>query len=107
MTEMASLETEGPKSRRRVRRYGLMMLDVEIFDELGIPEKLGRKAFAQLDKPLPNRRRFPQPIALFGGRRFWPAVERYLMEEFGGALPDFAKPSAGAPTWEEHFDEAS
>jgi hypothetical protein len=80
------------------------MHDVEIFEALGIPEKLGRKAFRQLDKSRHNARRFPQPIPLFGGRRFWPAVERYFMEEFGGVLPDFT-PKNDSPSWKENFDD--
>jgi hypothetical protein len=93
-----------PKSRNRQRRYGLMMTDVEIFDALGIPEKLGRKAFRELDKPLSGTKRFPQPVPLFGGRRFWPAVERYFMEEFGGVVPDFTHKTDGKPPWQEDFD---
>ena len=92
-----------PKTRNRIRRYGMFMLDVEMFDELGLPEKLGRKVFRQLDKPLPGRRRFPQPIAMFEGRRCWPAVKRYFMVEFGG-FPTEATTIAPVD-WQENFDE--
>lgn len=98
MTEAA------PKSRNRERRYGLFMLDVEMFDELGFPEKLGRKVFRQLDKPLPGRHRFPQPIALLDGRRCWPAVKRYFMVEFGGDLLA-EMPTIAPGFWQENFDE--
>lgn len=92
-----------PKTRNRERRYGLFMLDVEMFDELGFPEKLGRKIFRQLDKPHPGCRRFPQPIALLGDRRCWPAVKRYFMEEFGGLPANI--PSIAPGSWQENFDE--
>jgi hypothetical protein len=91
------------KTRKRVRRYGMFMHDVEIFDQLGLPEKLGRKLFRQLDKQLPGRRRFPQPVAMVEGRRFFPAVKRYFMDEFGG-LPTEATTIAPG-SWQEDFDE--
>lgn len=92
--------------RNRQRRYGLLMHDVEIFDALGIPETVGRKAFRQLDKFSNRARRFPQPIPLFGGRRFWPAVERYFMEEFGGDRSGLNhRHDDGRPSWKENFDD--
>jgi hypothetical protein len=90
-----------PRRRNRERRHGLFMLDVEMFDELGLPEKLGRKVFRQLDKPLPGRRRFPQPIALLGDRRCWSAVKRYFMEEFGGIPTETTTIAPGH--WQENF----
>ncbi|MFG3594821.1 hypothetical protein [Bradyrhizobium sp. RDI18] len=103
--KVAREDPRAGKPRQRVRRHGLFMLDVEIIEELGLPEKLGRNVLRQLDKPLPGRRRFPQPVSLCGDRRFWPAVYRYFMEEFGGLPSSNITPIAPAITWEENFDE--
>src|ERR1700733_5752162 len=81
------------------------MLDTEMFDELGLPEKLGRKVFRQLDKPVRGRRRFPQPIAMLGDRRCWPAVKRYFIAEFGGADLLTEITNIAPESWPENFDE--
>lgn len=75
--------------------------DAELIRRLNLPEKVGRLALRELDKHMPGRRRFPQPIALFGNRRYWPAVKQYCDAVFGGSLSEAPQP---AISWKENFD---
>jgi hypothetical protein len=75
--------------------------DAEIIRRLKLPEKVGRRVLRELDKQLPNRARFPQKDPLFGDRRFWPAIEKYLKVRYGVEGP---QPVSTAPTWQENFD---
>ena len=58
-------------------RETLWVTDAELIRRMGCPEKIARQAIAALDKD-PRRSGFPQKNPLWGGRRYWPAVRRYL-----------------------------
>jgi len=83
-------------------RDKLFVTDSELIRRLGVPEKVGRVALQDLDRFHPGRPQFPQKDPLFGGRRFWPAVEKYLMLRHGvTGTPSFM----AAPQWQEKHDE--
>jgi hypothetical protein len=76
---------------RRVRRGGLFVNDEELIERLGVPYKTAKAAIRTLDL---NYRKtgFPQKRKLWGDRRYWPAVEKWL--EKSGGLPENDKMSA-------------
>jgi hypothetical protein len=78
-------------------RDKLFVTDAELIRRLGVPEKIGRAAIQDLEKLHPGRPKFPQKDPLFGGRRFWPAVEKYLMIRHGMS----GTPFTPAPQWQE------
>jgi hypothetical protein len=54
----------------------LYITDAELIRRMGVPEKIARQAIRELDR---NRASgFPKKQALFGDRRYWPAVKAYL-----------------------------
>jgi hypothetical protein len=55
---------------------GLFVEDSELLRRLGIPEKIGYRALAKLDRD--ERSDFPQKCAFWGQRRYWPAVIDFL-----------------------------
>lgn len=62
----------------------LYVTDVEIIRRLGVPERVGRMMIQHLT----DRGGFPPKQKLWGNRRFWPAVERYLYRENGLTVDD-------------------
>jgi len=73
------------RATRRAPRGGLMVNDAELRERLGVPEKVFRRTIAALDA---NRQSgFPRKQAHWGGRRYWPAIERWL-ERTGGFPQD-------------------
>jgi hypothetical protein len=54
----------------------LFVTDAEMIRRLGVPEKIARDAIRMLDRDPSSR--FPQKQALWGDRRYWPAVVDYL-----------------------------
>jgi hypothetical protein len=65
-------------------RDKLFVTDAELIRRLGLPDKIGRAAIQELDRSSrAGRSRFPQKDPLFGHRRFYPAVENYLMLRYG------------------------
>lgn len=77
--------------------------DAELIRRLRLPEKIGRAALRELDKASKTRRPFPQPDPLFGNRRFWPAVQQWLLD-YKGVRQNIADKAAAPAAWEEHFD---
>jgi hypothetical protein len=55
---------------------GLFVEDSELPHRLGIPEKIGYRALAKLDRD--ERSDFPQKNAFSRQRRYWPAVIDFL-----------------------------
>lgn len=54
----------------------LYVTDAELIRRIGVPEKIARNAIRDLDR---NRASgFPQKQALWGNRRYWPAVKAWL-----------------------------
>ncbi len=50
--------------------------DAELIRRLGVPEKEGRAALHVFDRE--KHRGFPQKQAIWGDRRYWPAVKAFL-----------------------------
>ena len=60
-------------------RHGISSLwitDAEMVRRMGAPEKIARQAIRALDQN--PRSGFPKKQALWGGRRYWPAVKVWL-----------------------------
>jgi hypothetical protein len=57
-------------------RETLFVTDAELIRRMGVPEKVARAAIHVLDRDRSSG--FPQKKALFGNRRYWPAVKAYL-----------------------------
>jgi hypothetical protein len=54
----------------------LYVTDAELIRRLGVPEKIGRAVLATFDRE--KHRGFPQKQAIWGDRRYWPAVKAFL-----------------------------
>jgi hypothetical protein len=63
----------------------LYVTDAELIRRLGVPEKIARQAIMMLDKD-PKSSGFPQKSAFWGGRRYWPAVMKWL-DKSNGLFP--------------------
>lgn len=70
--------TERPK--RTKTRGGLFVTDTELIEKLKVPDRVARQALAALDK---GGTGFPPKQALWGDRRYWPAVEKWLEAHSG------------------------
>ena len=57
----------------------LFLTDAELIRRLGVPEKVLRPILATLE----DKHGFPKKQALFGGRRYWPAVVGYFDHHYG------------------------
>lgn len=55
-------------------RDKLYLTDAELIRRLGVPERLARATIHQLE----SKAGFPRKQALWGNRRYWPAVKAYL-----------------------------
>jgi len=96
-SQMAETDCEQPDSADAGGMDGLYVTDAELIRRLNVPRKIGYRAIRDLEKQAPGRARFPQKDPLFGGRRFWPAVEKYFMLRHGLASQAFM----AAPKWQE------
>lgn len=77
MTNLADdTDQESPRYKQRKRRGGLFVNDTELIERLGVPEKEAREALRMLDSDA--RSGFPKKQKLWGGRRYWPAIEAYF-----------------------------
>lgn len=83
------MTTPGPETLER-EKDKLFLTDAELIRRLGVPEKIMRP---MLPGPEANYG-FPRKQALFGARRYWPAVKAWLDKHNG--LPDPSKP----PRWQ-------
>lgn len=54
----------------------LYITDAELIRRIGVPEKIARGTIKSLDNN--GASGFPKKQPLFGNRRYWPAVKRYL-----------------------------
>jgi len=55
--------------------------DAEMIRRLGVPDKIARAALHALDRDKASG--FPQKKALWGNRRYWPAVVAYFDHHYG------------------------
>lgn len=60
----------------RKKRGGLFVTDAELIERLNVPEKIARQAIEALDRN--GSSGFPKKSQLWGGRRYWPAIQAYL-----------------------------
>jgi hypothetical protein len=67
----------------------LWVTDAELIRRSGIPEKRARAILQALDQD--RRSQFPQKQALYGDRRYWPAVRAYF-DRVGGLTMGDPKP---------------
>lgn len=63
----------------------LWVSDAELIRRLGVPAKTMRPVLKVLDAQA-KRNGFPQKQALYGGRRYWPAVKAWLDRTNGLSL---------------------
>ena len=61
----------------------IYLLDSELIRRLGVPEKTMRLILPHLEE----KHGFPRKQALFGGRRYWPAVKSWLDKHNGLPVP--------------------
>ena len=54
----------------------LYVTDAELIRRMGVPEKVARAALHVFDRE--KHRGFPQKLAIWGNRRYWPAVRAFL-----------------------------
>lgn len=62
-------------------RETLWVNDAELIRRMGVPEKLARQTLRILDRDRGSG--FPQKQAIWGNRRYWPAVKAYLDRQHG------------------------
>lgn len=65
-------------------KHKLYLLDSELIRRLGVPDKVLRPILETLEK----KHGFPRKQALFGGRRYWPAVKLWLDKHNGLIVED-------------------
>lgn len=63
-------------------RGKLFLTDAELIRRLGVPERRARLIIRQFDE----KTDFPKKQALWGGRRYWPAVKAWLDRHSGVTL---------------------
>jgi hypothetical protein len=73
--------SEPTREKRSAVRYELaeptlFVTDAELIRRMGVPEKVGRAALHVLDRTRDSG--FPQKQALWGNRRYWPAVKQWF-----------------------------
>lgn len=54
----------------------LWVTDAELIRRAGIPQKIARETIEALDAN--PRSGFPPKVRMWGGRRYWPAVENFF-----------------------------
>jgi hypothetical protein len=89
-TSPADSEATPERKHRTKKRGGLFVTDAELIEKLGVPEKIARQTLRALDRE--PRSGFPAKQKLWGGRRYWPAVEKWL--ELTGGLVKLNKNGA-------------
>ena len=101
MTEVAAMEAE---SRAEESAAGLYLADCDIIRKLGFGQKFGYKLLQKLDRGVAGMRVYPQKDALFGDKRFWPAVLQWHMDYHRVRRQAEASEATIQPRWQENFD---
>jgi hypothetical protein len=65
---------------RDTEKDKLFVTDAEMIRRLGVPEKHARAAIFMLDRRRDSG--FPPKIALWGNRRYWPAVKAWFDRQY-------------------------
>ncbi len=69
----------------------LFVTDAELIRRLGVPEKIARRVIRALDAKPSG---FPKQQELWGNRRYWPAIEKWLESSHGMLMNDAARLAA-------------
>lgn len=80
----------GPETLER-EKDKLYLLDSELIRRIGVPEKTMRRLLPSLE----SKFGFPKKQALFGGRRYWPAVKAWLDKNNGLIVADVSQHGSG------------
>jgi hypothetical protein len=80
--------TEAPKAAD-------FLTDAEIAQRWGICDKTARRAIKALEKA----GGFPKKDALFGGKRYWPAVDAFMKRRAGLSMASV--PTDGEENWDD------
>jgi hypothetical protein len=83
MTDVSDHKERKPRTKKR---GGLFVNDAELIELFNVPEKTAREAINELDRD-PRRSKFPQPVPLWGNRRYWPAVKDWLDQQYRTGQP--------------------
>ena len=67
--------------RQEIVEPTLFVTDAEMIRRLGIPEKIAYAAIHMLDRD--RGKGFPPKQALWGDRRYWPAVKQWFDRAYG------------------------
>lgn len=78
---MSEIAIEAEPRKRTKTRGGLFVTDTELIERLKVPARVARQALDALDAD--GRTGFPRKQALWGNRRYWPAVEKWLEAHSG------------------------
>lgn len=81
MSETLDLTQEDREEQESSARDTLWVTDAECIRRLGVPRKSGRAAFHMFDAH--PEKGFPAKQALWGNRRYWPAVRSYFEVHYG------------------------
>jgi hypothetical protein len=81
--EESQMTTPQPETLER-EKDKLFVTDAELIRRLGVPEKSARTAIRMFDRDLSKG--FPQKQALWGDRRYWPAVRAWFDRHY---IPTF------------------
>lgn len=81
-SEPASSSRKRSAVRYELFEPTLFVTDAELILRIGVPEKIARAALHVLDRE--KHRGFPQKQAVWGNRRYWPAVKQWFDRVNGG-----------------------
>ena len=76
------MTTPAPETLER-EKDKLYLTDAELIRRLGVPDRILRPVLQTLE----SKHGFPRKQALFGGRRYWPAVKLWL-DKHNGIIVD-------------------
>jgi hypothetical protein len=83
MTEQTTIAPEQEERPSTKKRGGWFVTDQELIEIMGVPEKIARDALHFLDRDNGKTSGFPQKSAIYGGRRYLPAVKAYFDTTLG------------------------
>lgn len=80
---------------------GLFVSDVELAGRLGVGTDVLREAIRAFDR---HRQGFPPKDAMFGGKRYFPAVKAWLDKRYGASIgrPSHSVVPDGQEHWSHH-----
>ena len=84
---------------------GLYVRDCEIIRRLGFGRKYGYRLLHRLDRGVKGMRQYPQKDAMFGDRRFWPAVMQWHLDYHRVRRQAEHGAATIQPRWEENLDD--